>query len=191
MTLLDKYIPSSSFTERHKLLVNAAPDMVLKAARAFRAESDPFFRKMIGLRELPMRMGRIFLRKQTPPPPPFSLDDFSLLEQDSSELVYGLVGRLWRPDFGLIQVPDGAAYCAFKEPGVPKLAFNFSVAKRDDGMTELATETRVFCPDHGTRLKFAPYWYLIRPISGLIRERALASIRASSENPSHLTLSSA
>ncbi|WP_223920280.1 hypothetical protein [Aeromonas caviae] len=45
----------------------------------------------------------------------------------------------------------------------------------------MTTQTRVFCPDLACRLKFAPYWYLIRPVSGLIRRRILGAIKAESE----------
>jgi len=45
-----------------------------------------------------------------------------------------------------------------------------------DGRTRLLTETRVHCVDAGARRRFTPYWWLIRPVSGLIRRRLLARI---------------
>ncbi|WP_182419867.1 hypothetical protein [Bartonella sp. HY038] len=45
----------------------------------------------------------------------------------------------------------------------------------------LQTKTRVFCPDGESRRRFAPYWYFIRPVSGLIRKRMLKAIKQQSE----------
>ena len=49
------------------------------------------------------------------------------------------------------------------------------------GGTELTTETRVLCADAGARRRFLPYWYLIRPASGMIRRVMLREIRRSAE----------
>ncbi|WP_201742261.1 hypothetical protein [Mangrovicoccus ximenensis] len=43
------------------------------------------------------------------------------------------------------------------------------------------TETRVFCLDRAAERAFAPYWYLIRPVSGLIRRRLLAMAARAAE----------
>jgi hypothetical protein len=40
----------------------------------------------------------------------------------------------------------------------------------------LVTHTRVHCPDEAQRRRFAPYWFAIRPVSGLIRQRLLRRI---------------
>ena len=182
MKLIGKYLPAYSFQEVHSCDVAADPPAVIEAASKYRPEVDPIFRNMIGLRELPMRLGNIIGSRRSPGPPPFGLDNFLLLERlDDSELAYGLIGRFWRPDFGLVTVPDGRAYLDFAAPGVAKLALGFSAIAQDNGMTRLTTETRVFCPDRASRLKFTPYWYLIRPVSGLIRNRVLATIKKASE----------
>jgi hypothetical protein len=47
--------------------------------------------------------------------------------------------------------------------------------------TLLTTETRVFCPDPYSLVRFAPYWVLIRIPSGLIRRRTLRAIRTAVE----------
>jgi hypothetical protein len=60
------------------------------------------------------------------------------------------------------------------------------VQHQPDGLTLLVTETRVFCPDRASLLKFTPYWLLIRPVSGLIRRRILSSIKQMSERQSML-----
>lgn len=183
MKLISKYLPAYSFSEVHWLDVAADPRTVIEAAASYRPEDDTVFRKMIGLRELPMRLGNIFGGRRAKSPPPFGLDNFVRLERlDDSELAYGLVGRFWRPDFGLLSVADSQAYLDFATPGIAKLALGFSAVAQENGVTRLTTETRVFCPDPACRLKFAPYWYLIRPVSGLIRGRILAAIKRASES---------
>lgn len=181
MTLLDKYVPAFAFNERHAIQVDAPGDKVLDAILSFRPEDDPFFRLMITLRELPMRTARLFGSGRQTTPKVFGIDDFTLLEHDDQEVVFGLVGQFWRPDFGLVRIADGAAFAAFQRSGFVKLGLNFAIAPQSDGRIRLTTETRAFCPDRGARLKLLPYWYAVRPFSGLIRRRILAGLKRRSE----------
>lgn len=66
---------------------------------------------------------------------------------------------------------------AFRASGVPKLVLNFSVESADAGHVWLHTETRIFCNDRKSFLRFPPYWWMIRPVSGLMRRRLLIRIR--------------
>ncbi|MFC0267065.1 hypothetical protein [Kushneria aurantia] len=65
--------------------------------------------------------------------------------------------------------------------GIARLVLGFQVAGMENGARRLTTETRVFCPDRASRRQFTPYWWLIRPVSGLLRRRMLSSIKAHSE----------
>jgi hypothetical protein len=186
MQLIDKYLPEYSFKEVHYREVLASPATVTKNAANYRPENDPFFRKMIGLREMPMRIRNLLSTKRGYQVPPFGLHNFTLLEkQDDAELVYGLIGRFWRPNFGLVTIPDGDAFRMFNDAGTPKLVLRFTATIQNNNITRLETETRVFCPDRASRLKFSPYWYLIRPVSGMIRGRILNNIKKASEGFSH------
>jgi hypothetical protein len=146
MPLIDKYVPAFSFSERHSLVVNASPEFILSAVRAYRPESDPFFRVMIGLRELPARIINASRRKYLTPTRPFGIDDFTVLGQDDQEVVFGLIGRFWRSDFGLADVPDGAAFAAFDEAGFVKLALNFATYSQSDGRILLTCAFRRLRP---------------------------------------------
>lgn len=190
MMLTSKYLRAYSFNEVHFRDVTADPQTIIEATANYRPEDDPVFRRMIDLRELPMRLGNILGGRRTASPPPFGIDNFVQLERlDDSELAYGLIGRFWRPDFGLVTVSDSQAFLNFTTPGVAKLVLGFSATLQRNGTTRLTTETRVFCPDLASRLKFAPYWYLIRPFSGLIRSRILAAIQMTSERATASSLS--
>ena len=180
MRLLDRYLPTYQFSETHSCLVAAEPAAILDSVVAYRPESDRLFRLMIGLRELPMRL----LGKPEAKRAPFGFHDFTLLDRSESEIVYGLIGRFWRPDYGLEAVADGAAFLAFDAAHVARLALAFTARRDADGRTRLVTETRVSCASRAARLKFTPYWLLIRPVSGLVRRRTLASIKSASEQPS-------
>lgn len=180
--LLDAYLPRYSYRELHSCDMAAAPRTIIEAAAAYQPDSDPLYRRMIALREMPMRLGMQSAGTKSNRPAPFGFQNFTLLERrDDVGLAYGLIGRFWRTNFGLVSVPDADAYLHFSEPGVAKLALGFSVSEGPGGSRRLTTETRVFCPDLSSRLKFAPYWYLIRPVSGLIRHRTLSAIKRASE----------
>jgi len=182
MELINKYLPKYSFRETHARDVLASPEIVMESALAYRPDSDPLFRTAIALRELPMRMFSVLGGKHETAPAPFGFSNFTLLESwPGRELAFGLVGRFWQSDYGLVPIADGAAFQAFGTPGVPKLVLGFSATSQRNGKTRLVTETRVFCPDRDTYRSFVPYWYLIRPVSGLIRGRALKSIQRASE----------
>ena len=88
--LLDKYLGEYQFSERHAIEINAPAFQIIAAAAAYDPRQDPFFRRMIALRELPSRL----LQRQTAAPP-FGLQNFSQLERNEQELVYGLIGRFW------------------------------------------------------------------------------------------------
>ena len=172
MPLIDSYLPRFQFSEIHSCRIAAEPASILEAVAAYKPEDDRFSRAMIGLREVPAR------RRGSEP---FGMRNFTLLERTELALVYGLVGQFWQADYGLRKIADGPAFKAFGEAGVPRLALGFEIVPETEGIHRFTTQTRVFCPDDFSRRKFRPYWLLIRPVSGLIRRRILASIRKAAE----------
>ncbi len=48
---------------------------------------------------------------------PFGIDNFTLLEANESEIVYGLAGRFWSLDYGLERFSDSEEFLAIKTPG--------------------------------------------------------------------------
>ena len=173
MDLLDHYLPHFDFQETHSLDIAAAPTQVIQTALAYRPEDDPFFRRMITLRELPMRLFSLKSAARQP----FGIHAFTLLESRDDQLVYGLAGQFWKPGYGLVPIADGPTFRDFEQPGIARLVVSFNAVLLSDGKSRLSTQTRVYCPDR-VKLKFAPYWYLIRPVSGLIRRRMLKGIRS-------------
>ena len=54
-------------------------------------------------------------------------------------------------------------------------------ARPDGDGSRLETETRVFLTDRASRRRFAAYWLVIRPFSGLVRRRWLQAARRRAE----------
>lgn len=128
----------------------------------------------MALRTLPSRLLRLEVRVGMPSFTPLASDG-------KSETVAGLIGRFWRLDGGLVPIADAEAFARLAGPGTPKLVIGYR-ATPDPLGTLLTTETRVFCPDRSSLLRFAPYWTLIRIPSGLIRRRTLRAIKFAAEN---------
>lgn len=177
MDLKDKYLPVWHFNERHSLDIAAPQANVMAAVQSYRPESDALLRNATALRELPIRLLDRLRGRESASRPPFGLDNFSLLEQDGDrQRALGLAGKFWQADYGQTTIANAADFLAFSQPGAAKLVLSFTAEALDSRRTRLTTETRVFCLDNAARRKFTPYWYLIRPVSGLIRLRILKSV---------------
>ena len=177
MPLIDDFLPHYDFRERHTALVRAPANVILDCVTRQRAQHDPLVRLAIGLRELPSRlMNRSSSR-------PLDLDDFTFLGREGdSELAFGLTGAFWRADYGLLDIGSAEAFKATVRMDVCQLVMSFNVDANASGASVLSTETRVFCPTAEVRRRFAPYWYIIRPVSGFIRRRMLARVRRQAES---------
>ena len=98
---------------------------------------------------------------------------FDRLVDAEDELVLGYVGQPWRPTGGRrVRPATPEEWVAFADPGYAKAALCFRAA---DGRLE--TETRVRLTDETSRRRFALYWALVRPWSGLIRRSWLRAAR--------------
>ena len=178
MELMTRYLPRYQFAEEHSLYVAAPPARVLDAAGRPDVVDDTFARRLIALREMPNRLaGRLGFASTLQQRPAFGLADFTPLGRDSDhELAFGLAGRFWQSDYGLVALPDAAAFEALDPTGLAKLVLNFTAQPEGSG-TRLTTHTRIWCGDEAARRRFNMYWLLIRPARGLIRRRLLQRAR--------------
>lgn len=186
MSLLHGLLPQYQFAERHQRRVAATPAALMQALAQLPQWQDPWISRFIALRELPGRLAaRLGYANALPHKPPFGLHEFTLLAQGEHELVWGLAGEFWRSDYGLQPIADAASFAALP---CPRLVLGFTVSAQPDGQTLLCTETRVACPTQASYRRFLPYWYLIRPVSGLIRQRILRAVAglALAQQASHL-----
>jgi hypothetical protein len=181
-SLIDHILPQYQFVERHQLMVAAPAAALLDWAADPRMGDDPLVQRMIALREAPARLAKRLGLGAGLPVRPFGLRDFTPLGRNGTEeIAYGLAGRFWQADYGLLPLADGHAFRAAAHAPVVRLVLNFTARPQADGRTLLATETRVHCPDAATLRRFRPYWLLIRPVSGLIRRRLLQRIASAAQ----------
>jgi hypothetical protein len=184
MKALDHLLPQWQFEEVHHIASRANAQALLAAAERHDPQHDRLIGVAMALREAPGRLAAALgLHSALAGRPRFGRADFLPLGPPSADAwALGLVGRFWEAGYGLVRLPDAAAFTAYAEPGVAKLMLGFVAQPLAGGSTRLSTVTRVFCPDAAARRRFAPYWALIRPVSGLIRRRMLGQIRDAAEH---------
>ncbi|MBF7684367.1 hypothetical protein I2F17_00780 [Acinetobacter sp. B10A] len=177
MTLNIKYLPAYSYREQHCMKMKASPEQAMNAILNYKTNDDCFFRCAIALRELPYRIYKFFCKEKSKLAP-FSLDHFTLLDiKDKQEVIFGLVGQLWKWNYGQVRITDRLSFLDFRQKNHVKLTLYFSIQKINDVYVRVTTETRVLCIDQTALVKFRPHWYLIRPVSGWIRYRMLLQIQ--------------
>ncbi len=193
MDWIDAWMPSWQFAEVHHIRSSASPAALLDAAAAYRPDDDVLIGAALALRESPARLAAALgLASALADRPRFGKADFLPLGRLGDEaLAYGLVGRFWEPGYGLVPLPDADAFRRFAEPGVAKLLLAFEAYADDSGSgsgseegggaTVITTVSRLVCADDATRRRMALYWGLIRPASGLVRQRLLAQIKRVAE----------
>lgn len=184
MPLIDRFLPHYQFSEHHEIRIRAPAAKVLDLAHQVDMADDPIVSGLLKLRGIPARLRSALGAgtSQTDPWRGFGLHSFTPLGRDADrEIAFGLIGRFWQSNGGLVPTPTPEAFAAFDQPGVAKLVMNF-VVDADGAGTRLQTRTRVHCPDAATVTRFRPYWLLIRPASGWIRRRALARVKALAES---------
>ena len=188
--LIDQFLPTFDVSERHRVRVHASAPATYAAVKSADLAGSALSRVLLFLRAVPGALlhGRRGLRalaaRRHEPVTlgTFELAGFRILaERSPEEIVIGLEGRFWTPS-GALCTPSAAEFLS-RAPlsGTARAVWNFSVRSLGDGATELATETRVLCADRSTRLRFLPYWVLIRLGSGLIRRTMLTAIRHAAE----------
>jgi hypothetical protein len=185
MSLMDTFLPYHQFSERHQTAVRCKPGKLLDIIQNFQPPRDRLGDVAMSIRQLPARLMHWLAPSRVPPPKPFTPANFIPLGREGNrEIVGGLVGKFWQiwsGDFGLVCLPGPVEFLACNPPKTAKLIIGFS-AEVVGAATLLTTETRVYCPDRYSLIMFTPYWLAIRPVSGLLRRRALAAIRRIAED---------
>ena len=181
---LDGALPDYEFAERHETRVKATPEQALEAAKEATPVEMRLVRTLFALRSLPARIRH---GRGLPAEPRRSLVEqmvgfgFVPLADGRDEVVFGYVGQPWRltggsmPRFGSAQ-----EWLDFHEPGYVKAAMSFR-AVGEGSKTLLETETRIHATDPSSRRRFARYWLVIRPGSGLIRRSWLQAAKRRAE----------
>jgi hypothetical protein len=174
MRPLDDFLPAYEFSERHRLAIEAPAERIDAAVRTVSPSDIPVARALYAVRRLGRSWGE--------PGKPFvdgALKDSVLLDDAPGEgIVLGLTGQFWRLRGGdnTGRPRTAEEFLAYARPDSCKAVIDFRI-----GPSLLSTETRVHVPDPVSRRKFARYWRLIRPFSGLIRITFLRATRRLAE----------
>ena len=120
MTLIQAHLPVCQFAERHRLLVTAHPADLLDAVTLPGTIDDAWVKRLISWRELPGRfLSRFGSKNALGRRAAFGIGDFTLLgREDDLEIAFGLAGRFWRFDYGLVPLRGPEEFDAMSTAGV-------------------------------------------------------------------------
>ena len=156
---LDAFLPSYEFGARYGVAVEADPAETDRALREVTFREVPVVRTLLLLRGLGFGTAEgsvlaAMRRRGT------VLDDVP-----GEGLVLGIRGRFWRLR-GSGDEPEATAVVDFRA-----------------GEGSLTTETRVHAPDGVSRRRFARYWRVVGPFSGITRKQVLRAAKRRAERP--------
>ncbi|MFE9650325.1 hypothetical protein ACFYO0_40740 [Streptomyces sp. NPDC006365] len=188
--LLDGVLPEFRFARLESTAIAAAPGAVFEAARELDLLSvhAPLFDAALWVRGMPDK-----LLGRTPPPLPsmrvaelFDLASkgeqpwLPLGEVPGRELVFGAVGKVWRPsiEWRWIAPED---FTAFDEPGWAKMAASFVVHPYGERRALLSYEARTACTDPESAARFRRYWTLVSGGVGIVLRATLRAVKEAAE----------
>jgi hypothetical protein len=173
VSLIEEFLPEFDFNEIHRTRAGAG---AVAAAKAATPAEMPLVRFLFALRSGPalLTRGRGLPRVKNRPLAEQMIEfGFVPLAETDDEIVLGFVGQPWKVYGGSMpRLHSAHDWRAFDEPGYVKAVMNFRVTEE-----ALETETRIKATDPESRRRFARYWRLIRPGSGLIRRSWLRAAR--------------
>lgn len=163
-------LPEAPFRERHDRVIDASPAAVWDALMALRWGDLRLTAPLLAVRGLAQPgAGRRSVVHEGPV--------VGVHVEPEARWVGVRIGQPWRPVPTLAPDPAGLAdLLAFDEPGWLKFGMEFVVQPIADGRTVLTTTTLCQATDETAHRRFARYWRLIEPFSGLIRIDMLAAV---------------
>jgi hypothetical protein len=171
-TPLEQALPDYHFRERHSRWIDARPLQVWRALTSLTLDDLPIMRLLVAIR-FP-GSSRAFPQSRSGSL--FSAGPLRMLGvTEPTYVVAGGVARPWQPWPARHEVASLQELLDFGDPGWVKYLTDFHLEPRGGGV-QLSTETRVYATDRRARRRFALYWLLIRPGSGLIRRDMLAAV---------------
>jgi len=184
--IIDREMPVFDVRIAAHLIVDAPPDVVLRAAREldFTTVRTPLLATAMWARGVPDR-----LRGRAAEPPRrlvlaegVGLPGWLMLGETDDEVAFGAVGRFWKPSIEWRDV-DRSEFAGFAETGWGRIACNFSV--RDYGATRtlLSYECRTATTDAESRRRFANYWIAIKPFVAHIMRATVHNIGNAAQQP--------
>lgn len=174
---LDYFMPVYDVCSRHERLVGASLEDTFAGVMAADFAESWLVRTLMRLRGYGLRNLKSGPLSENTRRSGFT--ELAVVPQ--AEVVYGLVGRFWKPQGDLVKLGSAESFLAFEQAGYAKAAWNFSLHAESPRATRLRTETRVLCLGSAARRRFCAYWFFVAPFSGLMRRSMLRSIARRAE----------
>ncbi len=174
--LLDSFLPTYEFSERHEAVVRAARDVARRAAEEWEPRESWLWRPLLIARGLGAPRGTMRQWAESM--------GFVCLADTPDEIVYAQAGRFWslRERAALVSPKSAEELLALDDPRAAVAAMSIAFESIAPDRTRIVTETRVHALGPHARRRFRVYWLLIRPFSGLLRRSMLAGIKKRAES---------
>ncbi|MGH9602997.1 MAG: hypothetical protein ACRD24_11485 [Terriglobales bacterium] len=177
---LEELMPRPDVAARYETKVRASIERTRQAMRSADFSPLPITRVLMSLRKL--GWGRQKAEQAASQEERLRAAGFiSIPTGSENEVLLGVAGRFWRPDSGTERGLTASEIVAFERDGYAKAMWNFTVERAEEGVTRLATETRVVTYGSSARRKFRAYWLVVGPFSGLIRKEMLRLVKRNAE----------
>ena len=173
--MLDRFLPTYEFSERHETVVAAPRDAVRRAADEWRPADSWLWRVLFRLRGLGRLDGTMRQWAEAA--------GFLCLADTEDEIVYAQAGRFWSRNErdALVSPRTAEELLTLDDPGVAVAAMSVRLEALAPDRTRVVTETRIRALGPRARRRFRLYWLLIRPFSGVLRRSMLAGIKKRAE----------
>jgi hypothetical protein len=163
--IIDKYVPRWDIGKENKISFPHSRLPNVSVIHGIDFGSSHIIKSLFLLRGLPS--SEITIKR-------FIDIGFSLIAEDDSELVIGLIAQPWKLTGNLKRV-SSAEFIEFRQADFVKIGWNFTFSK--DELVTVKTTTRILSTSNGARMKFGMYWLVIGVFSGLIRKEMLRIIK--------------
>jgi hypothetical protein len=189
--LLDRHMPVYDVVERHRIAVDAPPDITLAAAREMRLEDSAIVRMVFQLRELVMG-GEVDGRGA-----PKALEarmreiGWGVLDEiPGREIVFGAVTAPWEANPVFHPLP-AESFVSFAQPGLVRIAWTLRADAAGGDASTFRSETRAHPTDADARARFRRYWAFVSPGVWTIRRLMLRPVKLEAERRWRLMRASA
>jgi hypothetical protein len=176
---VDELSPTYDVAARYDILVQASPAETAAALENTDFSESRLTKLLLSLRTLGRR--RIDSNAGTQVERLRRAGFIELASVPQKEIVFGVVGRFWRSDSGIITGLSAEEFIDFHTEGYAKAVWNFAIAAESERMSRLSTETRIQPFGRSARWKFRAYWLIVGPFSGIIRKEILALVKRKAE----------
>jgi hypothetical protein len=176
---LDELLPAYDVAARYDILVQASPAETAAALENTDFSESRLTKLLLGLRTL--GRGRPDSSTGTQVERLRRAGFIELANVPQKEIVFGVVGRFWRPDSGIITGLSTEEFIDFHTEGCAKAVWNFAIAAESERLTRVITETRIQAFGRSARWKFRAYWQVVGLFSGIIRKEILALMKRKAE----------